>query len=62
MFKISRGNPGQQAIKSYCINLAMETELYEVEPNRNAEAYRNLQQVPGHLDKHLEFIEFCDGN
>lgn len=42
----------------------METDagLYEVEPNRNAEAYRNLQQLPvtGSVLKYLDFLEIAE--
>lgn len=41
----------------------METVCVEVEPNRNAEAYRNYQPagLPVQVEKHLDFIELCDG-
>ncbi|KDR20539.1 methylosome protein 50-like [Zootermopsis nevadensis] len=40
----------------------METVCVEVEPNRNAEAYRNYQPagLPVQVEKHLDFIELCD--
>jgi hypothetical protein len=41
----------------------METVSLEVEPNRNAEAYRNYQPagLPVQVEKHIDFIELCDG-
>ncbi|XP_063244764.1 methylosome protein WDR77-like [Bacillus rossius redtenbacheri] len=40
----------------------MYEDLYEVEPNRNAEAYRNYvpQYFPAQVEKYIEFIEFSE--
>jgi hypothetical protein len=41
----------------------MEPSCFEVEPNRNAEAYRNYQPavVPAQIEKYMDFIEICEG-
>jgi hypothetical protein len=41
----------------------MESGCAEVEPNRNAEAYRNYQPavLPAQVEKYIDFIELCDG-
>jgi len=41
----------------------MESSCFEVEPNRNAEAYRNYQPavLPAQIEKYMDFIEFCGG-
>lgn len=40
----------------------MESACFEVEPNRNAEAYRNYQPavLPAQIEKCMDFIEFCE--
>ncbi|PSN33289.1 hypothetical protein C0J52_20686 [Blattella germanica] len=42
----------------------MDYGTLEVEPNRNADAYRNYQptHLPSHVEKHIDFIEICEGS
>jgi hypothetical protein len=41
----------------------MDSVCLEVEPNRNAEAYRNYQPsaLPAQVEKYLDVIEICEG-
>jgi hypothetical protein len=41
----------------------MDSICVEVEPNRNAEAYRNYQPValPAQVEKYLDVMEICEG-
>jgi hypothetical protein len=41
----------------------MDSICLEVEPNRNAEAYRNYQPaaLPAQVEKYLDVIEICEG-
>jgi hypothetical protein len=48
-----------------CITIIiyMDSVCVEVEPNRNAEAYRNYQPValPAQVEKYLDVMEICEG-
>ena len=41
----------------------MDSVNVEVEPNRNADAYRNYQPIalPAQIEKCIDFIEICEG-
>jgi hypothetical protein len=41
----------------------MDSVCVEVEPNRNAEAYRNYQPtaLPAQVEKYLDVLEICEG-
>jgi hypothetical protein len=60
-----RGDSGRHIDQDcrLCWKIHMESACFEVEPNRNAEAYRNYQPaaLPAHVEKYMDFIEFCEG-
>lgn len=45
------------------IIIYMDSVCVEVEPNRNAEAYRNYQPaaLPAQVEKYLDVMEICEG-